>query len=129
MLETKKLPENPDATAPDGSEVKILLALKSGSMAHFELKAGKVSHAVAHKTVEEIWYFLEGEGEMWRKHGKQEEIVRLRAGTCITIPVGTLFQFHTTGESPLKAVAITMPPWPGDDEAYNVDGIWKTSHS
>src|SRR3989304_5717806 len=94
-------------------------------MAHFELNAGKVSRAVAHKTVEEIWYFLEGEGEMWRKYGKQEAIVRVRAGICITIPVGTHFQFHTTGESPLKAVAITMPPWPGDDEVNRVDGIWE----
>jgi mannose-6-phosphate isomerase-like protein (cupin superfamily) len=38
--------------------------------------------------------------------------------------VGTHFQFHATGKLPLAAVAITMPPWPGDNEAYFVSGAW-----
>jgi mannose-6-phosphate isomerase-like protein (cupin superfamily) len=25
---------------------------------------------------------------------------------------------------PLAAVAVTMPPWPGPDEAYEVTGAW-----
>ncbi len=93
-------------------------------MAHFELAPGRISLAVAHKTVEEIWYFLEGEGEMWRKLGRQEEVVNVQAGICITIPVGTQFQFRSIGDKSLKAIAITMPPWPGDEEAYFVQGVW-----
>ena len=34
--------------APDGSDVRILLQLSRGGMAHFELGAGQVSRAVAH---------------------------------------------------------------------------------
>lgn len=126
-FDSKTLPSKPDVAAPDGSDVRILLSLKGGSMAHFELAPGLTSRPVAHRTVEEIWYFLEGEGEMWRKLGNQEEVRKVRVGTCITIPRGTWFQFRSTGSSPLKAIAITMPPWPGDEEAYFVDGIWPSS--
>ena len=114
----------PDVTAPDGSDVRILLLLKGGSMAHFELPARKTSAAVAHHTVEEIWYFLSGEGKMWRKLDAQEQIISVRAGLAVTIPCGTHFQFRTLGDEPLAAIAITMPPWPGEDEAYFVQGAW-----
>ena len=59
--ETKTLSEGVDATAPDGTAVRLLLSLEGGSMAHFELPAGAVSHAVTHRTVEEIWFVV------WRK--------------------------------------------------------------
>ena len=123
-FETKQLPARPDVVAPDGSDVRILLALRGGSMAHFELAAGKTSVAVAHRTVEELWFFLGGRGEMWRKQGEREEVVAVDAGVCISIPVGTRFQFRSLGPEPLAAVAVTMPPWPGEDEAYQVEGKW-----
>jgi mannose-6-phosphate isomerase-like protein (cupin superfamily) len=127
---TKRLPVSPNVRAPDGSDVRVLLALSGGSMAHFTLAAGKTSAAVAHYNVEEIWYFLGGRGEMWRKLGDQEEVTPVEAGVCITIPRATRFQFRalgSAGDPPLVAVAVTMPPWPGDDEAYTVTGIWAAS--
>ena len=39
---------------------------------------------------------------------------------CLTIPLGTHFQFRSLGPGPLAAVAVTMPPWPGPDEAVPV---------
>ena len=45
---TRQLAVNPDAIAPDGSEVRLLAATPRGSMAHFELPGGRVSAAVAH---------------------------------------------------------------------------------
>ena len=125
MFQIKLLPDRPDVTAPDGSDVRVLLSLKGGSMAHFELAEGGISKPVAHKTVDEIWYFIEGLGVMWRKLDGHEETVRVEAGVCITIPVGTHFQFRSLGPGPLKAVAVTMPPWPGGGEAYDVQGLWK----
>ena len=44
-----RLPDTPDAVAPDGSDVRVLLRLGRGSMARFELAAGRVSRAVAHR--------------------------------------------------------------------------------
>ncbi len=50
----------------------------------------------------------------------------VQAGVSLTIPLGTQFQFRATGHEPLTMVAITMPPWPGADEAYAVEGPWTT---
>ena len=123
-FETKRLPVSRDDVAPDGSDVRVLLALERGGLAHFELGPGRTSGAIAHRTVEEIWFVLGGRGEMWRKQGEQEQIIRMEAGVCLTIPVGTQFQFRSFGYEPLTALAVTMPPWPGEEEAYEVLGPW-----
>ena len=124
-FETKPLPATPDVAAPDGSQVRILLQLQGGSMAHFELGPGLVSIPVAHRTVEELWYVLNGKGEMWRRNDDGEEITPVETGMCLSIPLGTAFQFRNTGSEPLAAVAITIPPWPGEGEAYAVEGKWE----
>jgi mannose-6-phosphate isomerase-like protein (cupin superfamily) len=124
---TLPLPTQPTVVAPDGSDVRVLLALAGGSMAHFELARGAVSRAVEHRTVEEIWYVVSGRGEMWRRAGEHDEVVALQPGLCLTIPLGTRFQFRALGDEPLAAIAITMPPWPGGDEAVFVEGRWSPS--
>jgi len=43
----------------------------------------------------------------------------------INIPVGTEFHFRSDSDEPLEAVGVTMPPWPGADEALEVEGVWK----
>lgn len=123
-FDTRQLPEAPDAVAPDGSDVRVLLGLGRGSMAHFELAPGRVSRAVAHHAVEELWYILGGQGQMWRRQADRQETVPLRPGTCLSIPAGTHFQFRAAAGGPLSAVGVTMPPWPGNDEAYEVSGLW-----
>jgi mannose-6-phosphate isomerase-like protein (cupin superfamily) len=122
---TKPLPADPDLLAPDGSEVRVLLSLAGGSMAHFQLRPGQASRAVRHQTVEEIWYVLTGHGEMWQSDGTRNETIVLSPGTCLTISLGTTFQFRCIGDEPLAAVAVTMPPWPGDAEAEIAEGIWQ----
>jgi mannose-6-phosphate isomerase-like protein (cupin superfamily) len=124
-FETMTLPEMPDVTAPDGSKVRVLLRLEGASMAHFELAAGQTSIAVQHRTVEELWHVLTGRGEMWRRQGGREEVVALAPGACVSIPAGTAFQFRSAEPEPLTAVAVTMPPWPGPHEAFEVEGIWQ----
>jgi len=126
---TKRLPVDRDAVAPDRSDVRILLQLKGGGMAHFELGPGRTSKAVVHRTVEEIWFFISGRGEMWRKQDAREEVVPVDPNVCLTIPVGTHFQFRSFGYEPLAAVGITMPPWPGNGEAYEVAGEWEPTAS
>ena len=48
----------------------------------------------------------------------------VEAGVAVTIPLGTHFQFRALGAEPMTAVGITMPPWPGEGEAYEVPGTW-----
>jgi mannose-6-phosphate isomerase-like protein (cupin superfamily) len=124
-FETKHLPMERSGVAPDGSDVRILLGLRSGGMAHFELGPGQISKAVTHRTVEEIWYFVSGRGQMWRKQNGEGTVIDVHPGVCLTIPLGTHFQFRSFGYEPLAAIGITMPPWPGDGEATAVTGKWQ----
>ena len=124
---TLRFPAVPTTVAPDGSDVRVLLSLSAGSMAHFELAAGKVAHAVTHRTVEEVWFVVAGRGEMWRKQGEREETVTLEPGVCLTIPCGTHFQFRASAAEAVAAVGVTMPPWPGEGEAVKVVGPWSPS--
>jgi len=126
-FETMTLPAQRSTVAPDGSDVRVLLRLEGGSMAHFGLGPLQTSVAVAHRTIDEIWYVVGGRGQMWRRTGDREEVVELAAGVCVTIPAGTHFQFRSVGAEPLTAVAVTMPPWPGPGEALVVEGPWRAT--
>lgn len=119
--------------APDGSDVRVLVRLgDSASMAHFEIGPGQTSVAVRHRSVEEVWFVLGGRGAMWRRDAAgDEEVVELRAGTRVSIPRGTHFQFRSFGHEPLAAVGVTVPGWPvgpaAPDEAIAVEGRWEAT--
>jgi mannose-6-phosphate isomerase-like protein (cupin superfamily) len=123
-FDTKRINAAPDTIATDGSEVRVLCTTSRGGMAVFTLPPGAVSKPVAHRTIEEIWYVIRGQGRMWRKSDAREDITEIAAGISISIPTGTHFQLRCDGDEPLAAVAVTMPPWPGDGEAYIVAGKW-----
>ena len=142
MMQTRRIPDRLvdrpvrevgdagyDTLAPDGSRIRFLPALEGGSMVHCTLNPGQVSRAVAHRTVEELWYVLEGAGQVWRRLGGEERIVDVFPGASLSIPVGAHFQFRTVGDGPLRIAIVTMPPWPGEDEAYTVEGCWPAGGS
>ena len=124
---TKRVSEGPEIIAADGSEVRVLCQLSRGALATFTLPPGAVSKAVAHRTVEEVWYVVRGTGRMWRKMADREEVTALVPGISVAIPTGTHFQFRNDGTEALDLVAATMPPWPGEGEAYFVEGKWPPS--
>ena len=111
-------------TAPDGSEIRELVATSRGSMAHCTLPPDKTSLAVAHRTADEVWYFISGEGQVWRKNDDEEIVVNVEPGVSLSIEVGTHFQFRNTGDDDLCFIITTMPPWSGEDEAYRVQDYW-----
>lgn len=101
-------------------------------MAHFSLASRQTSVAIAHRTIEEMWFFVGGQGEMWRRtEGADDEtVITVATGEAITIPSSTHFQFRSSGSEPLAAVGATVPAWPGvgdlsgRGEAYLVPGPW-----
>src|SRR5258708_12959987 len=101
-FDTMRLPGVPDVAAPDGSDVRVLLQLDRGGMAHFELGAGRTSVAVAHHSVDEIWYILRGHGEMWRRQGDRREAGLLGPRTRVSIP--------PRARLPVRAPAPPPPP-------------------
>lgn len=114
-----------DVLAPDGSEIRYLHSLDGASVVHCRLPVSATSIPVRHRSVEEIWYFLAGRGQVWRRQGEREQILDVAPGLSLTIPLGTEFQFRNTGEAPLEFVITTTPPWPGEDEAVVLEaGCW-----
>ena len=123
-FETRRISDRHDVIAPDGSEVRVLCGVARGGMASFTLQPNAIAKAIVHRTVEEVWYFVSGRGRLWRRLAEHEEIVEVGPGLSISIPVGTQFQFRCDGVEALVVIGATMPPWPGDDEAYAVPGKW-----
>ena len=114
-----------DVLAPDGSEIRVLVQVRGGSMVHCTLQPGQVTRAVRHQTVEELWFCVAGTGQVWRRSAEADEVVDIQPGTALSIPLTTDFQFRASGDHPLEIVITTMPPWPGDDEAIPVSGCWE----
>ncbi len=115
-----------DVLAPDGSEIRLLHSLEGASVAHCALPVGAVSIPVRHRTVEEVWFFLAGRGQVWRKQGERDEVLDVGQGVSLTIPLSTQFQFRNTGDVPLEFIIATTPPWPGEHEAVVLNvGCWE----
>jgi mannose-6-phosphate isomerase-like protein (cupin superfamily) len=113
----------PDAIAPDGSEIHFRISdARTASLVEVVLPAGRTSRPVRHRTVEEIWYFLEGAGEVWLRSpdGATARTDHVTPGSTVTIPTGWDFQFRAGPEGPLRFLCYTSPPWPGDGEAVPV---------
>ncbi|MCH7735827.1 MAG: cupin domain-containing protein [Chloroflexi bacterium] len=118
----------PDVTAPDGSEIRLLADAHQGatksSLVEVTLGRGEVTSPVFHRTVEEIWYVLEGAGKVWRcpPDAASESIppADVMPGDALVIPTGWSFQFSAGPDGPLRFLCHTTPPWPGADEAVPV---------
>jgi mannose-6-phosphate isomerase-like protein (cupin superfamily) len=112
----------PDAIAPDGSEIFHLVGdARRASLVEVRLPAGQTSRPVQHRTVEEIWYFLAGDGTVWRRPPDREPLIdEVRPGRTLVIPTGWAFQFRAGAGADLRFLCYTSPPWPGDDEAVPV---------
>lgn len=128
-LSMAHLGDDYDVLAPDGSEIRLLVATSRGSMVHGTLPPGGVSLAIMHRTVEEVWYIIAGRAQVWRKHGEHETIVDVAPGSALTIPTGAHFQFRTSGPEPFQIVMCTMPPWSGAHEAVRVPDRWPVAEN
>ena len=117
-------------------------------MVEVVLPAGQVSRPVYHRTVEELWYILEGRGQVWRcppdagadantdaaagpapggagpgEFAPGFAPSPVQPGDALTIPTGWRFQFSADRDAgvPLRFLCITLPPWPGPEEAQPAD--------
>lgn len=126
-METIDLPENVTAIAPDGSEIRELVKLSRGSMVHCRLPPGGVAAAVRHRSVQEVWYVLNGTGEVWRSFSGSERVDSVSRGISLSIETGAHFQFRNTGNDDFEILIVTMPPWTDASEAERVPDHWPLS--
>lgn len=123
-MRTVRLADGRTVVAPDGSQIRELVAVAGGSMVHCALPKGAVSMAVVHATVDEVWYCLAGKGQVWRRREDAESVIDVEPGVSLNIECGTHFQFRSTGDEDLSLVIVTLPPWPGAEEARRVRDHW-----
>ena len=116
-MKQTRLPDKPDAKSPAGADIRFIMDGPTGNMIHSTVPVGQTNRATRHRTVHEFWHVLSGHGQIWRSNDSSQGVVDLEAGVSIDIPAGTAFQYRNTGESVLQFICISMPPWPGDDEA------------
>jgi mannose-6-phosphate isomerase-like protein (cupin superfamily) len=108
---TRDLPRIPDDVSPSGaSEIRELPAFPAGQFAHAHAPPGETAVAATLSKITEVYYVLQGRGELWRSRGEAEEVVELRPGRCATIPPGVAFQYRTTGDA-LDFIVAAAPRW------------------
>jgi len=124
----KQLSKEPHNIALDKAEIRKIFAAEKASVVHCTLPPKAVSVAAHLVGIQEIWYFIEGQGRMWFKEeaeaeGKEEEV---GPGTCLTIPAGVHFQYRNTAREPLTFVCVTMPPFHSNEKNVRpVQPHWK----
>lgn len=117
-----------DYISPDGAEIRLILRPEvEGTVNHSVCEAvfqpGQVSRAVRHRSVEESWYVLEGEADVWRKPPVGDgAVTRIGPGEALNIPPGFGFQLRVAGSQRLRMICSTAPPWPGPEEAIPIAG-------
>jgi mannose-6-phosphate isomerase-like protein (cupin superfamily) len=124
-MQTRSFPSTPDGRSPAGAEVRHLIEGETGGMIHCTVPPGQVNRATVHATVSEFLACALGRGADRRRDGTGEETTVLETGVSIDIPVGTAFQYRCTGGEALQFLCISMPRWPGAQEATIIEGPWK----
>jgi len=117
-IDVYDLKSQPDYAAPDQSNIWLLGSEPAGGVVICTLAPGRASVPVRHRTVEELWYVIDGRGEIARRHGDRDPFIdELESGVCIDVGTGITFQFRALGDHDLTLLLLTMPAWPGSDEA------------
>jgi mannose-6-phosphate isomerase-like protein (cupin superfamily) len=91
--------------SPLAARIRFLMDGPHGNMIHSTVPPGMVGCACHFRTIDEYWYVLSGEGEIWRSAPDgHESITQLIEGVCIDIPLGTHFQYRCTEACPLSSL-------------------------
>ena len=113
-----------DYISPDGAEIRLILrpeveGVSNHSLCEARFAPGQVSRATRHRTVEESWYVLDGEADVWRRapSAGASTVTHVSPGDALNIPAGFTFQVRVTGSRQLRLLCSNAPAWPGPDEA------------
>lgn len=109
-MDVRNIDEAPPFITKDGSEIRELLAhrnscIRKQSLAEARIAPGQSTTPHFHPQTEEIYYVLDGVGEM--RIG--EEVRQVRAGDAIAIPPGAPHQIRNHGDATLKILCCCAP--------------------
>jgi len=100
----------------DGSEIRELLhpnntAIKNQSLAEAVITPGQMTDAHSHKLTEEIYYILEGKGQMYLAN----DDFFVEQGDSILIKPGQTHCIKNIGESELRLLCCCSPAYSHED--------------
>lgn len=125
ISETASLATAHTFVSDDGSEIRVMPGINGVESVHCRLLKHQVIKASRHKTVSQIWYVLDGTGDIWLKDTSgKESITPLKKGVAITVPLGFAFQFRNTGTSNLDIFIVNTTQWSGAGELIPVANHW-----
>ncbi len=115
-MDVRNIDSVPAFITKDGSEIRELLAYRNSairrqSLAEARLAPGRSTQAHRHLVTEEIYYILEGRGEM-RLDGETRLV---GPGDAIAIPPGSIHQIANVGTSVLKFLCCCVPAYEHED--------------
>jgi len=98
----------------DGSLIRELLRAEEQSLAEATLAPGQATERHRHAASEELYYLVEGSGEM-EVDGERQ---RVRPGDGILIPPGAWHQIRNDGPGDLRFLCCCAPPYSHDDTFF-----------
>jgi len=103
----------------DGSTIRELFGLPTGgvaqqSLAEATLAPGQATQRHYHRASEEIYFVLDGEGEM-ELDGERR---RVDVGDAIAIPPGAWHELRAGGDRPLRILCCCAPPYRHEDTFF-----------
>jgi mannose-6-phosphate isomerase-like protein (cupin superfamily) len=106
-------------TTKDGSTIRSLLDLGTApvhnqSLAEATVAAGSATQRHYHRESEEIYYVVEGEGEV----ELDGERAAVGAGDAVLIPPGTWHEIRASEPGPLRFLCCCAPPYRHDDTYF-----------
>ena len=115
-MEKVRLEQRESFVTADGSSIRELAGIPSGnssqqSVAEATVPPGGETVEHYHRTTEEIYLFVNGEGRM-RLGDEQADV---RAGDTVVIPPGTKHKLWNAGSEPLVLLCCCAPPYRDED--------------
>jgi mannose-6-phosphate isomerase-like protein (cupin superfamily) len=103
----------------DGSTIRELCGLPTGgtvnqSLAEASLEPGQATERHYHAETEEIYFVLEGEGEL-ELDGERTPV---RPGDAVPIPPGARHQIVNVGQGQLRILCCCAPPYRHEDTFF-----------
>lgn len=119
-LQVRSLADAEAFVTADGSTIRELFGLPTGgvehqSLAEATLAPGQATQRHYHRASEEIYFVLDGKGEM-ELDGERR---RVGVGDAIAIPPGAWHELRAEGERPLRILCACAPPYRHEDTYFD----------
>jgi mannose-6-phosphate isomerase-like protein (cupin superfamily) len=118
-MEVRSLETAEPFTTADGSTIRELLGLptasvRNQSLAEATLEPGQKTQRHYHREAEEIYFLLEGSGEM----EVEDERAHVSAGDAVLIPPGAWHQIRADTDVSLRFLCCCSPPYRHEDTYF-----------